>query len=115
MGNKIMYKLEKIIVNYIPKHNTCRIEEAKREFKRGKEKEELLCIINEKVDMANPLEININPIWEKKDPDMSVCTVCNETIYSTQYLLKIFVNGELIKQTREKVLCEHCYTVNVND
>lgn len=113
MDKKIMYKLEKIIVNYIPKHNTCRIEEAKREFKRDKEKAELIGIINEKVDMSNPLQIDIKPIWVKQDPNMSVCTSCNETIYSTQYLLKIYVNGDLIKQAREKVLCEPCYLVNV--
>lgn len=112
---KTIRKLEKIIVNYIPKHNTCRIEEAKREFKRDKEKAELIGIINEKVDMATPLQIDVKPIWEKQDPNMSVCASCNETIYSTQYLLKIFVNDELIKQERKKVLCEPCYLANVND
>ena len=67
MQTKILRQLEKIIVSYIPKNTTCRIDEAKREFKRTKEKVELTNLIKEKAELSNPLNIDIKTIWEKQD------------------------------------------------
>jgi hypothetical protein len=113
MQTKILRQLEKIIVSYIPKNSTCRIEEAKREFKRTKEKAELANLVNEKINFSNPLEIDIKTIWEKQSPNMSLCSSCFETIYSKQYLLSIKFNGELLQQQKPKILCEYCYVNNV--
>jgi len=113
MERKIINQLEKIIVSYIPKNTTCRIDEAKREFKRTKEKVELTNLIKEKTELSNPLNIDIKTSWEKQDPNMSVCTSCGETIYSTQYLLSITMDGELLQQQKPKILCEPCYVNNV--
>jgi len=108
----IMFKIEKIIVTYIPKNTRCRIDEAKNEFKRCKEKAEFLTAIKEKVDMANPLHIDIKTEWIESPPNMSVCQSCKETIYSTQYILNVTIDGELLSFNNPKVLCTPCYNNN---
>lgn len=111
MEKKLMSNIEKVIVTYIPKNNRCRIDEAKNEFKRGKEKVEILQAINEKVDMSNPLQMEIKTDWVQQPPNMSICRACKETIYSIQYTLKITVDGEIL-QINNKTLCEPCYNFN---
>ena len=107
---KIERKLEKIIRGYVPKHTTCAVEESKRQYLRGKEKNIILPAIKEKVErMGSPLEINITQHWDKQDPDMSVCKACKEVIYTAQYQLSILVNGEKVVQETSVKLCEPCY------
>ena len=105
-------KIEKIITTYIPKNDRCRIAEAKNEFRRGKEKAEILGKVKEKVDMV--LSVDIKTYWEIVMPNMSVCKACNETIYSPQYVLNIYVCGEKLDLNCPKVLCQNCYN-NIND
>lgn len=102
-------KVEKVIQSYIPKNTTCRIQESKNEFLRGKEKVSTLQAI-EKLDMGSPLEISVNHDWVKEDPDMSVCDSCKETIYTSQYKLQYTVNGEIVERDKETVVCETCYS-----
>lgn len=97
-------KLEKVIQSYIPKAERCRFEEQKRELLRANEKERILSAIPK-----NMIEVNFTNDWIKKEPDMSVCKVCKETIYATQYELKYYLNGEEIKQERPVKVCEPCY------
>ena len=96
--HKIIRNLEKVIIQYIPKNNKCRIEEQKREFRREKEKQEILSHVKEKQEMGLSVELKIE--WVEQDPDMSVCSVCKEVIYSNQYELKHYLNGEEIKKER---------------
>lgn len=105
--NKIMMnKLEKVITSYIPKHNTCRFEEQKRQMQRDAEKKEIVDRI-EKVQ--NPASVVLDIDWAPQSPDMSVCRLCKETIFGTRYQLKIKINGEGIEQRRPVNLCEPCF------
>ena len=116
MNKTIINKLEKVIVKYIPKHTTCRFEEQKREMLRTNEKNNILQTIKEKVDIDNsPLLIEIKEIWEQSDPDMSVCRVCKDVIYSNRYNLHLSLNNEKITPHREVNLCEPCYLKSKND
>lgn len=103
MQNQIN-KLEKVIRSYIPKAEKCRFEEQKRELLREQEKERILSAIPK-----NMIEVNISNEWVKQEPDMSVCKICKETIYSTQYELKYYFNGEELEQERPVKVCEPCY------
>lgn len=107
-----MSKIEKIIVTYIPKNTRCRIDEAKNEFKRGKEKAEFINRLKEKVDMSTPLSIDVKAEWLQEPPNMSVCQICKETIYSTQYNLEIIINGKTLDLNCPKVICTLCYNNN---
>lgn len=116
MHKTIINKLEKVIAKYIPKHTTCRFEEQKREMQRTNEKNHILDAAKEKVSMDNnPLSIEIEEVWEANDPDMSVCKVCKEVIYSTRYTLHFLLNKEKITPKTVVNLCEPCYTKAKND
>jgi hydrogenase maturation factor HypF (carbamoyltransferase family) len=109
MQKQIIRLVEKVLVNIIPKHQTCRIEESKREFKREIEKKRILADF-EKVQMDNnPLSIEVKEQWEQIPPDMSVCKACKETIYTNQYILSFVLNSEKIEPTNRIVLCVACY------
>jgi hypothetical protein len=108
MDKIIIRKVEKVVTDYIPKHTTCRFEEQKRQISREKDKKEIIEAI-EKVE--NPVSVKIDIGWQPESPDMSVCRVCKETIYSTQYKLAININGENIQQSRPPKLCEPCYSL----
>ena len=110
----IMSKIEKIIATYIPKNTRCRIDEAKNEFKRDKEKAEFINILKEKVDMANPLSIDVKAEWVQGPPNMSVCQICKETIYNPQYVLNVYVCGDKLDLNCPKVICQNCYN-SIND
>ena len=90
-------------MTYIPKHTTCRFEEQKREMIRGKEKREML------QRAGNPVTVDVALTWDPKDPDMSVCRACTETIYGRQYQMTVAINGRQIEQSRPVKLCEPCY------
>ena len=106
MDKSIKYQLEKVITSYIPKHQTCRFEEQKREMVRQQEKQEIIDRI-EKVE--NPASVVLDIDWAPQAPDMSVCRICKEPIYGTRYQLKIKINGEGIEQRRPVNLCEPCF------
>jgi hypothetical protein len=110
----IMVKIEKIIFTYIPKNTRCRSDEARNEFRRAKEKVEFINIIKEKVDMANPLSIDIKTDWAIEMPNMSVCQSCKETIYNPQYVLNVYVCGDKLDLNCPKVICQNCYN-SIND
>jgi hypothetical protein len=101
-----MNKINNILLGFIPKHTSCSFEEAKRQFIRDKEK---VNIIEQIEKVENPLEVVINTTFKKKDPDMSVCNICKEVIYSSQYVLRITLNDENIELNKPVKLCEPCY------
>jgi tRNA(Ser,Leu) C12 N-acetylase TAN1 len=112
MEKKILNEIDAIIMTYIPKHNSCRIIESKREFLRAKEKVEFMGKVNEKVNTATPLNIDIKTDWEIESPNMSVCQSCKETIYSPQYVLNVYVCGEKLDLNCPKIICQNCYNNN---
>ena len=61
--------------------------------------------------MDNPLGVEVKFEWTAEPPDMTTCRACKETIYTTQYRLKITLNNEEIKPDRPTVLCEPCYNL----
>lgn len=55
------------------------------------------------------ISVEYNNEWQKQDPDMSVCEVCKEVIFTTQYELKHYLNGEEIEREKPVKVCEPCY------
>ena len=99
-----MDKLDRAILKYIPKHHRCRFEEQKREFRRQKEKREIMD--------SNPLGLSIEIVWTKEDPDMSVCRSCENVVYGPKYRMTINMGGDIVEPARPVVLCEPCYMKN---